>query len=87
MQSWGIIMDNFEELKELLEKSFLPLKCEVGKFDYDEYLKIRIRDISNKVIYEIDKISFDIYEYPTKLNTLIFEVRHNLIANGFNIRD
>jgi len=80
-------MENFDELKELLEKSFLPLICDVSKFDYDELLKFRIKDNSNNIIYEIHKISSDIYEKPAKLNSLIFEVRQNLISKGFTLLD
>jgi len=80
-------MGNFDELKELLEKSFLPLTCDVSKFDYNEFLKFRIKDNSNNILYEIHKISSDIYKKPAKLNSLIFEVRQNLISKGFILLD
>jgi hypothetical protein len=72
-------MENFEEIKELLINSFKPFKCQVTKYDYDEFIKFRLKDESNDIIIEREKISYDM----TEVNAIIFEIRQLLIDRGY----
>jgi hypothetical protein len=85
IQKWDSKMDNFIEIKELFESSFLPLRCDVANYDYGEFLKFRIKNNLDEILYEKDKLSSDIYDNSMKLNTLIFEIRQYLISEGFHL--